>query len=105
MLATLLIIYIIMSVWIVWEVLRYVYGDRVKKWIKFKIDLIEAERIHKRNQDMNKLKELKRSEVKELKRSEVLEVIAEDVGTLEWSVLYNENRTKYKVLDITEEKA
>jgi len=97
MLATLLIIYIIMSVWIVWEVLRYVYGDRVKKWIKFKIDLIEAERIHKRNQDMNKLKELK--------RSEVLEVIAEDVGTLEWSVLYNENRTKYKVLDITEEKA
>ena len=97
MLATLLIIYIFMSVWIVWEVLRYVYGDRVKKWIKFKIDLIEAERIHKRNQDLNR--------IKELKRSEVLEVVAEDVGTLEWSVLYNENRTKYKVLDITEEKA
>ena len=86
-----------MSVWIVWEVLRYVYGDRVKKWIKFKIDLIEAERIHKRNQDLNR--------IKELKRSEVLEVVAEDVGTVEWSVLYNENRTKYKVLDITEEKA
>lgn len=86
-----------MSIWIVYEVLRYVYGDRVKKWIKFKIDLIEAERIHKRNQDLNRLKELK--------RSEVLEVVAEDVGTLEWSVLYNENRTKYKVLDITEEKA
>ena len=97
MLATLLIIYILMSIWIVYEVLRYVYGDRVKKWIKFKIDLIEAERIHKRNQDLNRLKELK--------RSEVLEVVAEDVGTLEWSVLYNENRTKYKVLDITEEKA
>ena len=97
MLATLLIIYIIMSIWVVWEVLRYVYGDRVKKWIKFKIDLIEAERIHKRNQDLNR--------IKELKRSEVLEVVAEDVGTLEWSVLYNENRTKYKVLDITEEKA
>ena len=97
MLATLLIIYIIMSVWIVWEVVRYVYGDRVKKWIKFKIDLIEAERVHKRNQDLNR--------IKELKRSEVLEVVAEDVGTLEWSVLYNENRTKYKVLDITEEKA
>ena len=96
MLATLLIIYIFMSVWIVWEVLRYVYGDRFKKWIKFKIDLIEAERIHKRNQQLNRLKELK--------RSEVLEVVAEDVGTLEWSVLYNENRTKYKVLDITEEK-
>ena len=96
MLATLLIIYIFMSVWIVWEVLRYVYGDRVKKWIKFKIDLIEAERIHKRNQQQNRLKELK--------RSEVLEVVAEDVGSLEWSVLYNENRTKYKVLDITEEK-
>ena len=85
-----------MSIWIVYEVLRYVYGDRVKKWIKFKIDLIEAERIHKRNQDLNRLKELK--------RSEVLEVVAEDVGTLEWSELYNENRTKYKVLDITEEK-
>ena len=97
MLATLLIIYIIMSIWVVWEVLRYVYGDRVKKWIKFKIDLIEAERIHKRNQDLNRLKELK--------RSEVLEVVADDVGTVEWSVLYNENRTKYKVLDITEEKA
>ena len=96
MLATLLIIYIFMSVWVVWEVLRYVYGDRVKKWIKFKIDLIEAERIHKRNQQQNRLKELK--------RSEVLEVVAEDVGSLEWSVLYNENRTKYKVLDITEEK-
>ena len=96
MLATLLIIYIIMSIWVVWEVLRYVYGDRVKKWIKFKIDLIEAERIHKRNQQQNRLKELK--------RSEVLEVVAEDVGSLEWSVLYNENRTKYKVLDITEEK-
>ena len=86
-----------MSIWVVWEVLRYVYGDRVKKWIKFKIDLIEAERIHKRNQDLNRLKELK--------RSEVLEVVAEDVGSVEWSVLYNENRTKYKVLDITEEKA
>ena len=97
MLATLLIIYIFMTIWIVWEVLRYVYGDRVKKWIKFKIDLIEAERNHKRNQDLNRLKELK--------RSEVLEVVAEDVGTLEWSELYNENRTKYKVLDITEEKA
>ncbi len=96
MLATLLIIYIFMTIWIVWEVLRYVYGDRVKKWIKFKIDLIEAERIHKRNQDLNR--------IKELKRSEVLEVVAEDVGTLEWSELYNENRTKYKVLDITEEK-
>ncbi len=97
MLATLLIIYIIMSIWVVWEVLRYVYGDRVKKWIKFKIDLIEAERIHKRNQQQNR--------IKELKRSEVLEVVAEDVGSVEWSVLYNENRTKYKVLDITEEKA
>lgn len=86
-----------MTVWIVYEVLRYVYGDRVKKWITFKIDLIEAERIHKRNQDLNRLKELK--------RSEVLEVVADDVGTVEWSVLYNENRTKYKVLDITEEKA
>jgi hypothetical protein len=86
-----------MSIWVVWEVLRYVYGDRVKKWIKFKIDLIEAERIHKRNQDLNR--------IKELKRSEVLEVVAEDVGTIEWSVLYNENRTKYKVLDITEENA
>ena len=96
MLATLLIIYIFMSVWIVWEVVRYYYGDRFKKWIKFKIDLIEAERIHKRNQDLNR--------IKELKRSEVLEVVAEDVGSLEWSVLYNENRTKYKVLDITEEK-
>lgn len=96
MLATLLIIYIFMTIWIVWEVLRYAYGDRVKKWIKFKIDLIEAERVHKINQDLNRLKELK--------RSEVLEVVAEDVGTLEWSVLYNENRTKYKVLDITEEK-
>jgi len=96
MLATLLIIYIIMFIWVIWEVLRYVYGDRVKKWIKFKIDLIEAERIHKRNQQQNRLKELK--------RSEVLEVVAEDVGSLEWSVLYNENRTKYKVLDITEEK-
>ena len=96
MLTTLLILYTIMTIWVVWEVLRYVYGDRVKKWIKFKIDLIEAERIHKRNQDLNRLKELK--------RSEVLEVVAEDVGTLEWSVLYNENRTKYKVLDITEEK-
>ena len=96
MLATLLIIYIFMSVWIVWEVVRYYYGDRFKKWIKFKIDLIEAERIHKRNQQQNRLKELK--------RSEVLEVVAEDVGTVEWSVLYNENRTKYKVLDITEEK-
>lgn len=42
MLATLLIIYILMSIWIVYEVLRYVYGDRVKKWIKFKIDLIES---------------------------------------------------------------
>ncbi len=97
MLATLLIIYIFMSVWIVWEVLRYYYGDRFKKWIKFKIDLIEAERIHKHNQDLNR--------IKELKRSEVLEVVAEDVGSVEWSVLYNENRTKYKVLDITEEKA
>jgi len=96
MLATLLIIYIFMSIWIVWEVLRYYYGDRVKKWIKFKIDLIESERVHKRNQQQNRLKELK--------RSEVLEVVAEDVGTVEWSVLYNENRTKYKVLDITEEK-
>ncbi len=85
-----------MTIWVVWEVLRYVYGDRFKKWIKFKIDLIEAERIHKRNQDLNR--------IKELKRSEVLEVVAEDVGTLEWSELYNENRTKYKVLDITEEK-
>ena len=85
-----------MSVWVVWEVLRYVYGDRVKKWIKFKIDLIEAERVHKHNQDLNR--------IKELKRSEVLEVVADDVGTVEWSVLYNENRTKYKVLDITEEK-
>ena len=96
MLATLLIIYIFMSIWIVWEVVRYYYGDRFKKWIKFKIDLIEAERIHKRNQQQNRLKELK--------RSQVLEVVAEDVGSVEWSVLYNENRTKYKVLDITEEK-
>lgn len=96
MLATLLIIYIFMSIWIVWEVVRYYYGDRFKKWIKFKIDLIESERIHKRNQQQNRLKELK--------RSEVLEVVAEDVGSVEWSVLYNENRTKYKVLDITEEK-
>lgn len=85
-----------MSIWIVWEVVRYYYGDRFKKWIKFKIDLIESERIHKRNQQQNRLKELK--------RSEVLEVVAEDVGSVEWSVLYNENRTKYKVLDITEEK-
>ena len=79
MLATLLIIYIFMSIWIVWEVVRYYYGDRFKKWIKFKIDLIEAERIHKRNQQQNRLKELK--------RSEVLEVVAEDFGSVEWSVL------------------
>jgi len=75
------------------ELFRYFYGDRVKAYIKLQIEILEAEKVHRLNQQKNKLKELE--------SSKVLEVEVEEVNGLEWSVLYNEKKTRYKVIDIT----
>jgi hypothetical protein len=75
------------------ELFRYFYGDRVKAYIKLQIEILEAEKVHRLNQQNNKLKELE--------SSKVLDVEVEEVNGLEWSVLYNEKKTKYKVIDIT----
>jgi len=74
------------------ELFKYFYGDRVKAYIKLQIEILEAEKIHRINQQNNKLKELE--------RAKVLEVEVEEVNGLEWSVLYNEKKTKYKVIDV-----
>jgi len=74
------------------ERFKYFYGDRVKAYIKLQIEILEAEKIHRINQQNNKLKELE--------RAKVLEVEVEEVNGLEWSVLYNEKKTKYKVIDV-----
>lgn len=84
-----------MTIWVFYQLFIYFYWPRVKAWIIHQIDILEAERVHKANQQKNKLKELE--------RSKVLEVEIDDLGAVQWSVLYNENKTKYKVIDIIED--
>lgn len=93
MIKLLIIIYSMLTIWIVLELFKYFYGDRVKAYIKLQIEILEAEKVHRINQQKNKLKELE--------SSKVLEVEVEEVNGLEWSVLYNEKKTKYKVIDIS----
>ena len=93
MIKLLIIIYSMLTIWIVLELFRYFYGDRVKAYIKLQIEILEAEKVHRINQQKNKLKELE--------SSKVLEVEVEEVNGLEWSVMYNEKKTKYKVIDIS----
>ena len=93
MIKILIIIYSLLTIWMIVELFRYFYGDRVKAYIKLQIDILEAEKVHRLNQQNNKLKELE--------SSKVLEVEVEEVNGLEWSVLYNEKKTRYKVIDIT----
>ena len=93
MIKLLIIIYSMLTIWIVLELFKYFYGDRVKAYIKLQIEILEAEKVHRLNQQNNKLKELE--------SSKVLEVEVEEVNGLEWSVLYNEKKTKYKVIDIS----
>jgi len=93
MIKLLIIIYSMLTIWIVLELFKYFYGDRVKAYIKLQIEILEAEKVHRLNQQKNKLKELE--------SSKVLEVEVEEVNGLEWSVLYNEKKTRYKVIDIT----
>ena len=84
-----------MTIWVFYQLFIYFYWPRVKAWIIHQIDILEAESIHRANQQKNKLKELE--------RSKVLEVEIEDLGAVQWSVFYNENKTKYKVIDIIED--
>ena len=93
MIKLLIIIYSMLTIWIVLELFKYFYGDRVKAYIKLQIEILEAEKVHRINQQKNKLKELE--------SSKVLEVEVEEVNGLEWSVMYNEKKTRYKVIDIT----
>ena len=93
MIKLLIIIYSLLTIWIVLELFKYFYGDRVKAYIKLQIEILEAEKVHRLNQQKNKLKELE--------SSKVLEVEVEEVNGLEWSVMYNEKKTRYKVIDIT----
>ena len=93
MIKLLIIIYSLLTIWIVLELFKYFYGDRVKAYIKLQIEILEAEKVHRINQQKNKLKELE--------SSKVLEVEVEEVNGLEWSVMYNEKKTKYKVIDIS----
>jgi len=93
MIKLLIIIYSMLTIWIVLELFKYFYGDRVKAYIKLQIEILEAEKVHRLNQQNNKLKELE--------SSKVLEVEVEEVNGLEWSVMYNEKKTKYKVIDIS----
>jgi len=93
MIKLLIIIYSLLTIWMLLELFRYFYGDRLKAYIKLQIEILEAEKVHRLNQQNNKLKELE--------RAKVLEVEVEEVNGLEWSVLYNEKKTKYKVIDIT----
>ena len=92
MIKLLIIIYSLLTVWIVLELFKYFYWDRLKAYIKLQIEILEAEKVHKINQQKNKLKELE--------RAKVLEVEVEEVNGLEWSVMDNEKKTKYKVIDI-----
>ena len=93
MIKLLIIIYSLLTIWMILELFKYFYGDRLKAYIKLQIEILEAEKVHRLNQQKNKLKELE--------SSKVLEVEVEEVNGLEWSVLYNEKKTKYKVIDIT----
>jgi hypothetical protein len=93
MIKLLIIIYSLLTIWMLLELFKYFYGDRLKAYIKLQIEILEAEKVHRLNQQNNKLKELE--------SSKVLEVEVEEVNGLEWSVLYNEKKTKYKVIDIT----
>jgi hypothetical protein len=93
MIKLLIIIYSLLTIWMLLELFKYFYGDRLKAYIKLQIEILEAEKVHRINQQNNKLKELE--------SSKVLEVEVEEVNGLEWSVLYNEKKTKYKVIDIT----
>ena len=92
MIKLLIIIYSLLTIWMLLELFKYFYGDRVKAYIKLQIEILEAEKVHRLNQQNNKLKELE--------RAKVLEVEVEEVNGLEWSDLYNEKKTKYKVIDI-----
>ena len=93
MIKLLIIIYSLLTIWMILELFKYFYGDRLKAYIKLQIEILEAEKVHRLNQQKNKLKELE--------SSKVLEVEVEEVNGLEWSVLYNEKKTRYKVIDIT----
>ena len=93
MIKLLIIIYSLLTIWMLLELFKYFYGDRLKAYIKLQIEILEAEKVHRLNQQNNKLKELE--------SSKVLEVEVEEVNGLEWSVLYNEKKTRYKVIDIT----
>lgn len=95
MITFIIITYLFLTIWVFYQLFIYFYWPRVKAWIIHQIDIIEAERVHKANQQNNKLKELE--------RSKVVEVEIEDLGALNWSVLYNENKTQYKVIDIIED--
>ena len=92
MIKLLIIIYSMLTIWMLLELFKYFYGDRVKAYIKLQIEILEAEKVHRLNQQNNKLKELE--------RAKVLEEEVEEVNGLEWSDLYNEKKTKYKVIDI-----
>ena len=93
MIKLLIIIYSLLTIWMILELFKYFYGDRLKAYIKLQIEILEAEKVHRLNQQNNKLKELE--------SSKVLDVEVEEVNGLEWSVLYNEKKTRYKVIDIT----
>lgn len=93
MIKLLIIIYSLLTIWMILELFKYFYGDRLKAYIKLQIEILEAEKVHRLNQQKNKLKELE--------NSKVLEVEVEEVNGLEWSVLYNEKKTRYKVIDIS----
>ena len=93
MIKLLIIIYSLLTIWMLLELFKYFYGDRLKAYIKLQIEILEAEKVHRLNQQKNKLKELE--------SSKVLEVEVEEVNGLEWSVLYNEKKTRYKVIDIS----
>ena len=93
MIKLLIIIYSLLTIWMILELFKYFYGDRLKAYIKLQIEILEAEKVHRLNQQKNK--------IKELESSKVLEVEVEEVNGLEWSVLYNEKKTRYKVIDIS----
>lgn len=92
MIKLLIIIYSMLTIWMLLELFKYFYGDRLKAYIKLQIEILEAEKIHRINQQKNKLKGLEKSKVEEVE--------VEEVNGLEWSVMYNEKKTKYKVIDV-----
>ena len=98
MITFIIITYLFLTIWVFYQLFIYFYWPKVKAWILHQIDILEAERVHRANQQKNKLKELERSKVVEVEIEEVNE-------PLEWRYIkYNESKTKGFILDITNKK-